>query len=203
VTRRVSIQEVADRAGVSAATVSNALNRPHLVSAQSREVVEEAVRELRYVRNGVARQLRLGQSPVVGMVVWTLTNPFLAHLADATETEAEKLGLHVVVGVRVDEVGIAAVWVVLRVVAVVMLLVVPVVALIILVLGQAVVLWESRGRAGGREVVGAVGVVLVAAVRKRVPLVDAVVLVRCETILSCRSVSGRVLRRGCEGTSDE
>lgn len=92
------MQEVAERAGVSVATVSNALNRPHLVSEQSREVVESAVRALGYVRNGVARQLRLGQSPVVGMVVWTLTNPFFAHLADATETEAEKLGLHVVVG---------------------------------------------------------------------------------------------------------
>lgn len=106
------------------------------------------------------------------------------------------LRLHVVVSVRVNQVGIAAVWVVLRVVAVVMLLVVPVVALVILVLGQAVVLWERGGRAGGREVVGTVGVVLMAAVGKGVPLVDAVVLVRCETILSCRSVSGRVLVRG-------
>lgn len=95
--RSVSISDVAEHAGVSVGTVSNALNSPHLVSKRTLALVEAAIRELDYVRNGFARQLRLGKSPIVGMLVWTISNPFFADLAHATEIEAEKFGLNVLV----------------------------------------------------------------------------------------------------------
>ena len=58
----VGIREVAQRAGVSPGTVSNVLNRPERVAAPTRARVEQAIRELGFVRNGSAATLRAGQS---------------------------------------------------------------------------------------------------------------------------------------------
>ena len=52
--KRVSVYEVAARAGISIATVSRALNQPHVVSAETREKVLAAVRELNYVPDSEA-----------------------------------------------------------------------------------------------------------------------------------------------------
>jgi LacI family transcriptional regulator len=83
--RRVGIREVADRAGVSVATVSNVFNRPEIVADATRQRVEEAVAALRYVRNEGARQLRLGQSRTVGLIVPDITNPFFGDVARGAE----------------------------------------------------------------------------------------------------------------------
>jgi LacI family transcriptional regulator, galactose operon repressor len=52
-----SIKEVARHAGVSLGTVSNVLNRPEVVSDQTRSRVIAAIEELRYVRNDSANDL--------------------------------------------------------------------------------------------------------------------------------------------------
>ena len=64
----VSIKEVAARAGVSPGTVSNVLNRPEKVAEATRVRVEEAVRDLGFVRHGSASSLRAGHSRTVGLV---------------------------------------------------------------------------------------------------------------------------------------
>ena len=48
----VGIKEVAQHAGVSPGTVSNVLNRPERVAAATRARVEQAIRDLGFVRNG-------------------------------------------------------------------------------------------------------------------------------------------------------
>ena len=63
----VSIRDVALRAGVSVGTVSNVLNRPEEVSADSVDRVSRAIDELGYVRNDAARKLRAGVSTTVGL----------------------------------------------------------------------------------------------------------------------------------------
>jgi LacI family transcriptional regulator len=60
-TRKASMADVADLAGVSAMTVSNVINRPEIVSEATRARVHDAMRELRYRNNLVARSLRLAQ----------------------------------------------------------------------------------------------------------------------------------------------
>jgi LacI family transcriptional regulator len=60
-TRKASMADVADLAGVSAMTVSNVINRPEIVSEATRAKVHDAMRELRYRNNLVARSLRLAQ----------------------------------------------------------------------------------------------------------------------------------------------
>jgi LacI family transcriptional regulator len=84
-----SIKEVAQLARVSVGTVSNVLNRPEIVSPPTRERVFKAIRELGFVRNEVARHLRVGRSRTVGLVVLNVSNPFFADVAQGAETLAD------------------------------------------------------------------------------------------------------------------
>ncbi|WP_380170989.1 LacI family DNA-binding transcriptional regulator [Kineococcus sp. DHX-1] len=88
----VSIKEVAARAGVSIGTVSNVLNRPETVTETNRLRVQEAIEELGYVRNESARQLRMGRSRFLALVVLDIANPFFTELARGAELTAEAGG---------------------------------------------------------------------------------------------------------------
>ncbi|MFD5822421.1 LacI family DNA-binding transcriptional regulator [Nesterenkonia xinjiangensis] len=79
------VRDVAAHAGVSPATVSNALNHPEKVSSATRERVLSAIDELGYVRNDAARQLRQQQNRAVGMIVLDVANPFFADVASGAE----------------------------------------------------------------------------------------------------------------------
>jgi LacI family transcriptional regulator len=81
----VGIKEVAQRAGVSPGTVSNVLNRPERVAAATRSRVEQAIRDLGFVRNGSASTLRAGQSRAIGLVVLDVGNPFFVEVARGVE----------------------------------------------------------------------------------------------------------------------
>jgi LacI family transcriptional regulator len=85
-----NIKEVAQLARVSVGTVSNVLNRPEIVSPATRERVFNAIRELGFVRNEVARHLRVGRSRTVGLVVLDVANPFFADVAQGAEALADE-----------------------------------------------------------------------------------------------------------------
>jgi LacI family transcriptional regulator len=86
---RVTIAEVAHRAGVSPTTVSHVLSGKRVVGAETRGIVLEAIQELGYRPNVVARNLRTRQSHMIAVMVPDLTNPFYAvltrGLADAVD----------------------------------------------------------------------------------------------------------------------
>jgi LacI family transcriptional regulator len=92
----VSVVDVAARAGVSLGTVSNVLNHPHRVAPATRDKVILAIRELGFVRNEAARQLRAGRSRTIGLVVLDVGNPFFTDLAGGVEATAGTSGLSVV-----------------------------------------------------------------------------------------------------------
>lgn len=83
--KRAGVKDVAERAGVSVGTVSNVLNRPDWVAEDTRRRVEAAMRELNFVRNASARQLRAGTSQAVGALVLDLSNPFYTSLTRGIE----------------------------------------------------------------------------------------------------------------------
>jgi LacI family transcriptional regulator len=87
---------VAAAAGVSVGTVSNVLNRPDRVAPATRERVLAAIAELGFVRNESARQLRVGRSRVIGLVVLDVANPFFTDVARGAEERAEAAGLAIV-----------------------------------------------------------------------------------------------------------
>ncbi|NUR70375.1 MAG: LacI family DNA-binding transcriptional regulator [Hamadaea sp.] len=88
--KRPSIKDVAARAGVSMATVSRVLSGDYPVSAQTRERVEKAVRELDYVVNAHARALHGVTAKVVALVVAEVTTPFFARIAAGVEEMASQ-----------------------------------------------------------------------------------------------------------------
>ncbi len=71
---RVTLDDVAREVGVSPITVSRALHRPNVVSADVRARVDLAVRRMGYVPNPAAQQLARGRSNVIGVVIPSLTN---------------------------------------------------------------------------------------------------------------------------------
>lgn len=85
----MTIAEVASRAGVSPTTVSHVLSGKRIVGAATRGTVQEAIRELGYRPNNVARNLRTRRSRMVAVVVPDITNPFYGvltrGLADAMD----------------------------------------------------------------------------------------------------------------------
>jgi LacI family transcriptional regulator len=94
----VSIRDVARLAGVSVGTVSNVLNKPDEVSADSIARVQSAIDELGYVRNDAARRLRAGVSSTVGFVVLDGQNPFFNEVVRGAEDEASRHGIAILVG---------------------------------------------------------------------------------------------------------
>jgi LacI family transcriptional regulator len=93
-----SIRDVARLAGVSVGTVSNVLNKPDEVSADSIARVQVAIDELGYVRNDAARRLRAGVSSTVGFVVLDGQNPFFNEVVRGAEDEASRHGIAILVG---------------------------------------------------------------------------------------------------------
>lgn len=85
-----SVRDVAALAGVSVGTVSNVLNRPERVSGDVVQRVKGAIAELGYVPNSAARQLRMGQSTAIGMIVLDVGNPFFASLIRGAEDRAAR-----------------------------------------------------------------------------------------------------------------
>jgi LacI family transcriptional regulator len=86
---RVTLVQVARRAGVSPTTVSHVLSGKRRVAETTRRTVQEAIAELGYRPNNVARSLRTRRSRMVAVVVPDITNPFYAvltrGLADAVD----------------------------------------------------------------------------------------------------------------------
>ncbi|MDX2187343.1 MAG: LacI family DNA-binding transcriptional regulator [Opitutaceae bacterium] len=86
---RVTIREVAKLAGVSPSTVSLVLNgKVDRMSAETHERVMQAVSDLGYATNQMARGLKVGYVPMIGLVVPTVANPFWGEFARIVENAA-------------------------------------------------------------------------------------------------------------------
>ncbi|MFG3029474.1 LacI family DNA-binding transcriptional regulator [Streptomyces sp. NPDC048253] len=95
---RVTIREVAERAGVSVATVSRVLSGNYPVPQATRTRVLRAARALDYVANAHARALVGGGRKTVAVVLRQVTSPFYAQVAEGVEAEAATHGWLCLVG---------------------------------------------------------------------------------------------------------
>ena len=93
----VTMREVAKAAGVSIKTVSNVVNDYEFVSQATRDKVNKAIDELGYTLNVSARNLRRGQTGIIGLAIPDLQMPYFAQLSSLVIEEAKKLGLRVIV----------------------------------------------------------------------------------------------------------
>jgi DNA-binding LacI/PurR family transcriptional regulator len=94
--RAVSIKDIAKAANVSHSTVSRALSDSPLVSDRTKERIQRLAREMGYSPDAQARSLVMGRTQTVGVVVTTITDPFIAEIVQAIETTAQEHGYSVI-----------------------------------------------------------------------------------------------------------
>ena len=95
-----TIQDVARHAAVSVSTVSNVLNgRTDQMKQETLERVKAAMEVLQYRPSTLARQLKTGQTPLVGLLVPSMANPMYGYIAREVEACAqERYGHRVLIG---------------------------------------------------------------------------------------------------------
>lgn len=93
---RVSIKDIAKAADVSHSTVSRALSDSPLVSAETKAHIQQLARQMGYSPDAQARSLVMGRTQTVGVVVTTLTDPFIAEIVQAIENTAHDHGYSVI-----------------------------------------------------------------------------------------------------------
>jgi LacI family transcriptional regulator len=92
-----TMRQVGERAGVSAKTVSRVMHNDRYVSADVRQRVEQAIAELKYVPNVLARSFRSGRDAAIGVAIPDLSDPFFATLTREIEQIARSRGVAVFV----------------------------------------------------------------------------------------------------------
>ncbi|MDB5953975.1 LacI family DNA-binding transcriptional regulator [Ramlibacter sp.] len=90
---RATIADVAEKAGVSKATVSRFLNRrDELLTPEIATRVETAIAALGYAPNPMAQALKRGRSRLIGLVVADVTNPFSVAVLRGAEKACQQAG---------------------------------------------------------------------------------------------------------------
>jgi LacI family transcriptional regulator len=99
-----TIRDVAREAGVSVAVVSRVINvGSGSVAPATRAKVVEVIDALGYRPRAAARELQLGATTTIGLVLADLANPFFARLADRIVWEARSRGVHVILATTQED----------------------------------------------------------------------------------------------------
>ncbi|MCU0105691.1 LacI family DNA-binding transcriptional regulator [Acholeplasma vituli] len=87
-----TIKDVAKKANVSVATVSRVINKKGYVNEETRVLVENAIHQLNYIPNELARSLFNKHSKLIGVLVPHFDTQFYAELIEGIENSAMRLG---------------------------------------------------------------------------------------------------------------
>jgi LacI family transcriptional regulator len=83
---------VAEAARVSVATVSAVVNGTATVSRELTERIEQAIRDIGYKRNAIARSLKMGTTHTIGLTVPHITNPFFTDVVSVIQQAFDRAG---------------------------------------------------------------------------------------------------------------
>jgi DNA-binding LacI/PurR family transcriptional regulator len=92
------MKDVAERAGVSTATVSRVISGNGGVSKKLEQLVKNSINDLDYRPNQVARRLRRRSTRIVGVVVSDIKNPFFTTMVEGIESVLEENGYLLLLG---------------------------------------------------------------------------------------------------------
>ncbi|KQO60365.1 LacI family DNA-binding transcriptional regulator [Curtobacterium sp. Leaf261] len=98
-----SVHDVAERAGVSLATVSNVLNHPERVRTVTADRVREAIATLGYTPNRIASALVSGSMRSIGLVVMSLRNSLFSDMVNGAQLRARERGFTLLVASSEDD----------------------------------------------------------------------------------------------------
>lgn len=100
-----SIRDVAKKANVAACTVSRVLNGTANVSPETRMRIEQAMKELNYIPNELARGMFKQKAGIVAMLVPNIRHPYFSSLATYIEDELYKNGYKLMLCSTGDDIG--------------------------------------------------------------------------------------------------
>lgn len=91
----ITIRDIAEKAGVSVATVSRVINHSGYVNEETRKKIEDIIQELNYCPNAVARSLTNQASDMIGLVMPERINPFFVKVYDGVTRKADEQNISV------------------------------------------------------------------------------------------------------------
>lgn len=97
-TTAATMKDVAERAGVSTATVSRALMNPEKVSVATRQKVEQAVIDVGYAPHALSRNAKRSESRTILVIVPDICDPFFSEIIRGIEVTAASEGYLVLIG---------------------------------------------------------------------------------------------------------
>ena len=100
-TKKTSLKDIAQQAGVSIALVSYVLNGKEKESRVGQEIaikIRQIAADLNYQPNYLAKSLRSGKTQTIGLIIADISNPFFANIARIVEDEAKRNGYTVIIG---------------------------------------------------------------------------------------------------------
>ena len=103
--KQVTINDVASLADTSVSTVSRYFNNPDIVGKTTGMRIEEAVNQLRYIRNRAAATTRGNRSGTIGMVVPTLENSIFAELIEGLIAQLRQAKTTVLIYSNLNDAG--------------------------------------------------------------------------------------------------
>jgi len=96
--KKITMQDVALKAGVSKSTVSQYINnRFEFMGASTKLRVEAAIKDLGYIPNQVAKSLKQKKTGTIGVIVANILHTFSTEIIRAIEDECERNGFHLFV----------------------------------------------------------------------------------------------------------
>jgi LacI family transcriptional regulator len=96
--KNTSIKDIAKEAGVAISTVSYVVNKKDLVADKTKKKVLRAIEKLGYEPNFIARSLRTKKTSTIGVIVYDISNPFVAQIVRGMEEVVKKRGYIMVLG---------------------------------------------------------------------------------------------------------
>jgi DNA-binding LacI/PurR family transcriptional regulator len=92
-----TMEEIAEKAGVSQATVSRVINGYQGVSEKKKKLVMDWARKLDYQLNMTAQSLKNNKSYLIGLIISDISNPYFAEIVHAVEKEATRNGYNIII----------------------------------------------------------------------------------------------------------
>lgn len=98
--RKVSLKDIAKKAGVSIALVSYVLNnqKEGRISKETAQTIKDIAHKMDYRVNQIAQSLKTNKTFTIGLIIGEISNPFFSSLASIIEIEAEKNNYTVIFG---------------------------------------------------------------------------------------------------------
>ncbi|GAB4034323.1 LacI family DNA-binding transcriptional regulator [Spirosoma gilvum] len=99
--KKVSLSDIAKKAGVSTALVSYVMSgkeKEERVGLEIAQTIKAIAKELNYQPNLLAKSLRDGRTYTIGLIIADISNPFFANIAREVEDESRRNGYTVIIG---------------------------------------------------------------------------------------------------------